>query len=276
MTYKLRILSLGAGVQSSALLLMSERGELPPLDCAIFADTGWESKGTYLWLDWLRAVTKVPILIVQRGSVKDFLNYNGKARAVSLPVFTMDRDDGKVGRFWRQCTGEHKIQPIRKEVRRLLGIQPRQRTPKGAVEQWIGISIDEAHRVFSRQPDRLSDLRYPLIEKRMSRTDCEAWLTRNYGMVPPKSSCIGCPFHSDREWRNLDADEFRDACEFDEMIRVRGGIRGDLFLHRSCKPLGDIDFRTIHDRLGQTTFDFMKNEKLNLFVNRMSIYGGDP
>lgn len=34
----LRVLSLGAGVQSSVLLLMSCRGELPKLDAAVFAD----------------------------------------------------------------------------------------------------------------------------------------------------------------------------------------------------------------------------------------------
>lgn len=39
---RLKVLSLGAGVQSTTVLLMSWAGELPPLDCAIFADTGWE------------------------------------------------------------------------------------------------------------------------------------------------------------------------------------------------------------------------------------------
>ena len=38
----LRILSLGAGVQSSVVLLMSIKGILPRLDAAIFADTQWE------------------------------------------------------------------------------------------------------------------------------------------------------------------------------------------------------------------------------------------
>lgn len=33
------ILNLGAGVQSTALYLMSMRGEAPKFDCAIFADT---------------------------------------------------------------------------------------------------------------------------------------------------------------------------------------------------------------------------------------------
>ena len=42
----LRILSLGAGVQSSTLALMIERGELPMVTAGIFADTQAESKET--------------------------------------------------------------------------------------------------------------------------------------------------------------------------------------------------------------------------------------
>jgi hypothetical protein len=38
----LRVLSLGAGVQSTTLALMAAHGEIGPMpDCAIFADTGW-------------------------------------------------------------------------------------------------------------------------------------------------------------------------------------------------------------------------------------------
>jgi len=48
-----RILSLGAGVQSTTVLLMSCLGELPKLDAAIFADPGWERRRTYQHLDWL-------------------------------------------------------------------------------------------------------------------------------------------------------------------------------------------------------------------------------
>jgi hypothetical protein len=50
------ILSLGAGVQSTALALMAVQGELPgfrrPI-AAIFADTGWEPLGVYDHLHWL-------------------------------------------------------------------------------------------------------------------------------------------------------------------------------------------------------------------------------
>ncbi len=50
------ILSLGAGVQSTALALMAVRGELPGFRrpvAAIFADTGWEPRGVYDHLHWL-------------------------------------------------------------------------------------------------------------------------------------------------------------------------------------------------------------------------------
>ena len=49
----LKVLSLGAGVQSTTVLLMSLRGELPKLDAAIFANTQWEPQAVYEHLGWL-------------------------------------------------------------------------------------------------------------------------------------------------------------------------------------------------------------------------------
>ena len=52
----LNVLNLGAGVQSTTVLLRSIHGELPKIDCAVFSDTGWEPKAVYRHLDWLEAV----------------------------------------------------------------------------------------------------------------------------------------------------------------------------------------------------------------------------
>jgi hypothetical protein len=42
---RLRVLSLGAGVQSTTMALLAAHGEIGPMpDCAIFADTGWEPR----------------------------------------------------------------------------------------------------------------------------------------------------------------------------------------------------------------------------------------
>ncbi|MBU0977324.1 MAG: hypothetical protein KKD18_02830 [Nanoarchaeota archaeon] len=275
MNYKLKILSLGAGVQSSTILLMSCKGELPRLDAAIFADTGWERNETYIHLEWLRQEAGkhgIEVITVNNGNIKERIiesHVRGK-RWVSMPFFTDTRNG--TGMLRRLCTKEHKITPIKRQIRKMLGLKPRQRAPKDCVEQWIGISTDEAARIFTRYPDRMSVLHYPLLEhKPMSRHDCEKWLWKNYHITVPKSACIGCPYHHQNEWRALDAREFKEATEFDEIIRRKGGIRGDLYLHRSCVPLGEVDFRTAKER-GQMVFDFYKDEKLNLFVNEVSIH----
>ncbi|MDO9527626.1 MAG: hypothetical protein Q7J27_00530 [Syntrophales bacterium] len=284
MSYKLRILSLGAGVQSSTILLMACKGELPKPDAAIFADTGWETAVTYMHLEWLKIEAGkhgIPVIVVDSGNLKDKLleshNFIGpcdKKRMGSIPFFTK-QTNGNVGMLRRQCTADHKIVPIKKQIRKMLGLKPKQWAPKDCVEQWIGISTDEAQRMFTRKRDRMAVMRFPLLEwKPMSRMDCMKWLHENYNIVVPKSSCVGCPYHSQNEWRNLSSNEFTDACNFDEATRRKGGIRGDLFLHRSCMPLSEVDLRTPEER-GQQIFDFYKNDKLNLFLNNISIHSND-
>lgn len=49
----MRILSLGAGVQSSTIALMAERGETDPIDAAVFADTQAEPAGVYVRTLWM-------------------------------------------------------------------------------------------------------------------------------------------------------------------------------------------------------------------------------
>lgn len=107
--------------------------------------------------------------------------------------------------------------------------------------------------------------------KQMSRHDCINWLTRQGYPIPPKSACVGCPFHSNKEWKDLNWDEFKSAVEFDEIVRRRGGMRGDIFIHRTCKPLAEVDLRNGDEKLNQQYFDFIKDEKLNLFVRNLEI-----
>jgi len=67
------VLSLGAGVQSTALALLSIDGKLPPIDCAIFADTGWEPAAVYQHLDRLTAElsrNSIPTYIVSNGNIR--------------------------------------------------------------------------------------------------------------------------------------------------------------------------------------------------------------
>jgi hypothetical protein len=150
--------------------------------------------------------------------------------------------------------------PIRRKVRELAGLT-RRRSPKTpVVEQWIGISLDEVMRMKA-SAEAWQVNRWPLIERRMTRQDCLRWLERNDYPLPPKSSCIGCPFHSDSMWRHIhdhDAHAWSDAVVIDRSIRTGlRGIRGEVFLHRSAVPLDEVDLATAED-LGQ--LDLFANE----------------
>ena len=278
--YKLRILSLGAGVQSTTLYLMAERGEIEPFHCAIFADTGWESEATYAHLGWLKQVGKTPIITVQsdKGSIFEWsleMKSRGIGKAEScMPFFTSK--NGQKGMLMRQCSDHFKLRPIKKETRRLLGLVPRQRAPKGAVDMVIGISMDEARRMrLSRE--RMLENSFPLVEMGMRRYHCVEWLSKNYaGLVVPKSACVGCPFHSNNEWRQVKESKqgWKQAVELDKSIRMVGmyepRLSSTLFLHAARIPLEEVDLSTPEER-GQQIFDFHKDEKLNLFVNNISI-----
>jgi len=157
-TIRLRVLSLGAGVQSTTLALMAARGEIGPMpDCAIFADTGWEPKAVYEHLAWLRSpnVLPFPVHIVTAGNIRDGLVRGAQGeRWASIPAFTKSAS-GKVGMIRRQCTKELKIVPIRRKVRELVGLTGKRSPDRPVVEQWIGISLlcGALHRsdyVFSR------------------------------------------------------------------------------------------------------------------------------
>ena len=63
---KLRILSLGAGVQSSTMALMANEGAFGHKpDYAIFADTGWEPRKVYDHLEWLKSQLDFTVIITK-------------------------------------------------------------------------------------------------------------------------------------------------------------------------------------------------------------------
>ena len=245
---KLVIISLGAGVQSSTMALMAAKGELPKPDCAIFADTGYEPKSVYLYLDYLTAMLPYPVHIVRKGNIKDDMlnSIDNGTRFPTAPFFTKNAETGKKGMLRRQCTNDYKIQPIRKKIRELCGVEKGKHFPKDKyVEQWIGISMDEIMRMKPAR-DKYILYRHPLIEMKMSRQDCIAWLKKHNYIMPEKSACIVCPYHNDAYWHFMKTErvaEFADAVEFDKKIRTGSRkIRDELFLHRSCKPLDEVEF----------------------------------
>jgi len=259
----MHVLSLGAGVQSTTMALMAAHGELTPMpDCAIFADTGWEPKAVYDHLAWLMSanVLPFPVHVVGSRDLRENViasTNRSKGRFASVPWFVRN-PDGSDGLGRRQCTREYKIEPLGKKQRELLGYQPRQRIPANSIEVWIGISLDEIMRVKDGR-NAWAKNRWPLIERRMHRSDCLQWLERHGYPTPPKSACIGCPFHGNAHWRDMkdnSPEEWADAIEVDAAIRNAFRMKGQQYMHRSMVPLAEVDLSTAEDR-GQ----------LNLFNN---------
>lgn len=269
----MRILSLGAGVQSTTILLMAARGELPKPDHAIFSDTGWEPKAVYEHLARLCVqcdVAEIPLHVVSNGNIReDQKNAAGKKvagkRYAALPLYVKVPGQEREGIIRRQCTSEYKITPIHRKIRELVGLKPRQPYTsiwggEPMVEHWFGITADEAQRMRGSQAPWIVN-RYPLIQDfdpPMTRADCRRWLTDAGWETTPRSSCIGCPFHSNDHWRFMrdhDPEAWADAVAFDREIRQRDGMRGEAFLHRSLKPLDEVDFGVDED-----TIDLFGNE----------------
>lgn len=265
----LRILSLGAGVQSTTLLLQALCGDIEPIDAAIFADTGWEPDEVYEHLGMLReeaAKFGVPLITVSAGNIRDdhidpqhphlFIRkprkhpeWQGKQRTF-IPFYVIN-PDGTSGKTYRTCTKTYKIEPVEKMIRHLLGLKPRQPWPKEhAIDQLFGISWDETERMRDPSIACIKN-HYPLVDQRMTRDGCHTYMASK-GWTAPRSACVGCPFHSNEEWRKIRARsevEFKEAVEFDATMRQRHvdgklPLEGEPFIHSQRIPLDQVDLGT--------------------------------
>lgn len=231
----LKVLSLGVGVQSSTIALMAKDGVIDKVDCAIFSDTGWEPKGVYEYLEFLKSTLPYPLHIVKKGNLREDTLSLG--RSASMPLFTSSG-----GKLFRQCTQDYKIAPVQTKVREIIGVK-RVYGDEIKCHMLIGISLDEIQRAKGSRVKWIKNV-FPLLELELTRENCLKWLNDNNYPIPPKSSCIGCPFHDNDHWRNMkkhNPKEFQDAIDFDNKVRVHPKLRDEVFIHRSLKPLENVD-----------------------------------
>ena len=263
MTQPYKCLSYGGGVQSSALLLAACHNDLPDRmrpDVAIFADTQWEPVAV---TDHVRFMTEyaekygIEVVTITKGSIRS------NRGAMDIPLFTRD-DAGDIGMTKRQCTDDYKIKPIRQELRKRLGYKPKQRL-KDHIGMWIGISTDEAQRM---KPSRETNTvhRYPLIELGWNRESCKRYIEKHDLPLPMKSSCIWCPYHSNRYFLDMKRErpeEWNDVVAFDKQIRSgefnfgKRGLRGAAYIHRTAQPLEDV---------------YLNEDQIELFAEECSGY----
>ena len=239
----MKIISLGMGVQSTALYLMSSLGYIERADYAIYADLKSEKPTTedlikYL-LEWKKLNNGIEILIEEADIYQDVINgVNSYGKSfVTIPAFS---ESG--GMVQRQCTGEYKINTVKKRIRDLHGLKYKQRMKP--TELWLGISTDEIERAKVSQMYNV-EYKYPLIDYKISRSDCKAFLEERSFHNVPKSSCVFCPYQHNRQFKEIKEnfpDHWDRIVAVDEAIRNKSkkGEKDKLFLHRSLKPIDEV------------------------------------
>ncbi len=240
MTEYLDVISLGAGKQSSYMLLTALGGKFKyKPEFAIFADTGCEPEYVYDYLAWLKSFVyekyQFEIIIVKKGDlIQDTLGFiNGEnKKGASLPLFS----EISGGPIPRQCTNEYKGKPVRKYLQEIRGNK--------IVRLWIGISLDEIERMKTACVKYIENY-YPLIEQRIGIDVIVSWFKENNLQEPGKSACSVCPFHTHLYWQRLKKDfpkDFNFACDFDDKIRQIPSMRGKTYLSRQLKPLREVNY----------------------------------
>ena len=214
-------LSLGGGIQSTALALMLQDGYLdhPAPELAVFADTQSEPGHVYQTLDYVQQHVSFPVLRPSLGNLESrtFAQAQGASGEsfMDIPVF------GHTGIGQRRCTHDYKVATIRRAVREWTGQNP----PALQVTQYLGISLDEIVRARDSRVAYVVNS-YPLIQARLTRQDCLEWLNRNHPQArAQKSACYFCPFHSTQSWRDIRdqyPDMFQKALQLDDILRERG------------------------------------------------------
>jgi len=276
MNRPLEVLSLGAGVQSSTLALMSEAGVLPKLDAAVFADTESEPRAVYEYLSWLIRQVSFPIIVAKRWQDRSMLDAEGTRRvskktgrryvggAVPLWVF---KDGKSGGGLQRRCTGDFKIEVVHRELRRLLNMTGRTMPAGVAVREWIGISTDEVDRAKPSRKHWIQHV-FPLLDHKVSRANCLDWCKSKGYREPPRSACVFCPFHAPIEWDNLQAnhpDDYQRAVDYEDHMRAAYREHNDVFEADDVflqyvvpgRPLSDINWSEVLGKGQLSLFDLM-------------------
>lgn len=278
----MKILSCGAGMQSTALALISCRqihGEtkyphVPRYDAVIYCDLGIEP----VWvIDQVKFIEHacleagIPFYILQSDLYRDYMDYFGKSRVSGMPFWTLDAD-GKPGRIGRRaCTVDYKILMIQKFVRSyMLGYRPRQRLREediGAHELHIGFSLEEASRSFPSH-HRMFENKFPLIDMGWERADTYRYNLEEWGLDSKASACLICPFHKNYFFQHIKHNfpaDYANVVQFDDMLEQRqplSKIKNRIFLSRSRKRIRDLTPADCNDA---QTFEYRGRKLWNGF-----------
>lgn len=245
MSDKPQVWSCGGGTQSCAIGVLIIEGRLPKPDWAVIADTGREVQSTW---DYVRsylspglASTGISLHVV---SAQEWSYYHKTGHDVfnsqgTLQIGAYTTADG-LGKLPGYCSSAWKQEPIDRWLKN-QGLK--------SWMKWIGYGKDEQRRwVRAMESEEYQSglLWLPLVTQiPCNRHECQQIIKAHGWPVPaPKSRCWMCPNQNDSEWREMPNDEFKMAVEFEHEIQKRDP---DVWLHRSCKPLDQVDFSQPED-----------------------------
>lgn len=255
----LKILSCGAGMQSTALALMScenkkygiKYHEVPIYDAVIFCDLGNEPNWVYDQVNFIKKAcdeVKIPFYVLNTHLYTDYIEYFGKKRVVSIPFWSVD-ENGKKGKMMRNCTLDYKINEIIKFVKyHLLGYQKYQRLNQQdfkAHEMHLGFSLEESKRCKENKHKMFVN-KFPLVEMNLTRDDNYKYILEEWGLDTKASACNICPFHTNYFFefmKDNHPDNYSSIIEFDEMLereQPNTKIRSKLYISKSRKRIRNL------------------------------------
>lgn len=267
----MKILSCGAGMQSTALALMScenalaakglrrpcipeyeyPNPQVPIYDLVIFCDLGMEPGWVmYQWEFIVKACESAGIKAVKLDTdlYGHFMENFGERRTVSIPWWTLG-DDGKKSKMPRNCTIDFKVEMISKHIRwEVLGYRKGQRLKdcdKKAHEMHMGFSKEEERRC-NESPNPMFVNKFPLVEMCWTRAESYAYCLDVWGLDTKASACSFCPFHQNYFFKHLKEnrpEEYAELLKVDNLLRDKNPkppMDSDLFISRSRKRLEDL------------------------------------
>lgn len=264
----MKILSCGAGMQSTALALMSCANKLivenradgfnfthtektPIYDAVIFCDLSLEPSWVMNQVYFIQQACEwagIPFYILKSNLYDDYMNNFGVKRVTSIPFWSVD-EEGKKGKMMRNCTLDYKITLIQNFVRwELLGYKKGARTKPEDIkahEMHLGFSKEEEGRC-SENPHKMFINKFPLCEMNIVRADNYAYIKDVWGLETKASACCFCPFHTNYFFEFLkrnNREEYKKTVEFDQRLEEQQPntkIRSKIYISKSRKRIKDL------------------------------------
>jgi len=238
----LRVFSNGGGVQSSAALVLSARGEID-FPIHLWSNVGDDSEHPAS-LKYVREVLmpyaaangiEFHELRKKRRDKQERTLYqtimNPESKAIQIPVRMSNGSPGN-----RSCTVKFKIDVIESWL-----YHHKVKIDNPAIVG-IGISVDEIQRAGRGKEGKRSRRTYPLLDLGLRRSDCLKIVAEAGLPEPPKSSCYFCPFHRIQTWSEMRRDEpelFEKAAHMEDTINERRASlnRDPVYLTDKARPL---------------------------------------